>query len=1433
MLIKKNKKYFFLLKSISILAAPNSNQTMKTKNNGLKRPYTISVYFVKKPFFLLAFLLLTAVSNINGQCLNTTAYATEHAPVTGSVTFSYCQYQDEYATLEGVIANTTYKCANDIDGYITVRAGSYDGPIIEHGPSPLQWSATSSETHYIHWNTDELCGQATNCGITTCDFVSNSGGTVFVPYSGNNTYTLNSGTITDHGLSADYDNYADGYTTIYPLSSGSMIQLNGTLDTESSYDYLYIYDGETTSGTLLYEGSGDQTLGPITSSDISGALTIKFTSDVSNVSSGFELFINAAMPCTGTPNAGILDFSSSIGCANESITITATGVSNDANISYLWMSSSSPSGPFFGILGQTNTSIIVSPSVKTYYKLKTTCENNALTNETPVGNRDIYSVSTTSGYTCGSGTVDLSASVSSGNVEWYSVASGGTSFLTGNNFTTSTLVQSTTYYVANSNCPSDREGIIASVKAVPTVDAGTNDSYCYGENTQLNGSITGSNDNGSIGNGTSGFYQSPLNRFYDYSCSEMIYLQTEIGKSGPINTLSFNKFSGDNSVVISDITVYMKHSTASSFVDGTTSTAGYTQVYSGSFPNNALGWNEITLTTPFNYDNINNLQILVVKGYEAYTFDRPYYKYTNSSPTNTIRMYYSDVDEWTSSQTLTADYWRPDIQFTIGNSVTQAWTPTTGLDDPNSLTPTTTSSATITYTLEATSSNGCVVTSPVTITVNALPTINTTPAASCGDASLNLSATSSSATSVEWFTVLSGGSAINSGNNYTTPFLNSTTTYYTSTTDANGCTTSPREPISATINSTPTADAGVDKNTSSMCGLYSVSMDALLDPGFTGEWSVLSGVNVLPNDPTDPVTTIYPASYGGTTILQWEITNSSTGCQDTENVEVSFLQPTTSNISNPQTGELLWGGMQNNDWGNSSNWYEYQSGSYWKTMASGEPSNSHKVYIISGNDGGICISDNNFATPANNETVGDLSVLGGSTFDLNNGSIYISGDINNEGNIIGSLGSVVFDGTTNQTINGNAITFYGFNVNKTNGDLYINTPISIINNFDMNQGLIRNTEVLTLGESSSKYGTLNYTNGFIHGAFKRYFPNNAVNDVLFPVGKAGFEREMTISFNSSPGNDQYITSEFITGVPGSGSGLYNGLPLTTNDGQLIQQYSSEGYWQIDPTNNDYTSEINLTPYSMKLHAKTMSGVNDRSTIRLIKSPGPSHDTWIECGNYSSTIGSTNDDFYVVSENATGFSFFGMGGDNNNSLPVELISFNGNCNQGNVDLSWSTASEYNSDYFIIEKSRDGEFWNTIHQEKAAGNSTLLINYHYTDYNALSSENYYRLTQFDIDGTENKQDAIYLNCQQSNSSIIKTYPNPSNNNFKLVINDKLLTGNVSIKLIDTRGNVLSNNEYIIQKGTNRINMNKINLSKGLYYIIIENENLTSKKIKHIIH
>ena len=87
--------------------------------------------------------------------------------------------------------------------------------------------------------------------------------------------------------------------------------------------------------------------------------------------------------------------------------------------------------------------------------------------------------------------------------------------------------------------------------------------------------------------------------------------------------------------------------------------------------------------------------------------------------------------------------------------------------------------------------------------------------------------------------------------------------------------------------------------------------------------------------------------------------------------------------------------------------------------------------------------------------------------------------------------------------------------------------------------------------------------------------------------------------------------------------------------------------------------------------------------------------------------------------------------NNNPLPVELSYFEGTAFPDYNYIEWQTYSEHNSSHFLLEKSSNGETWDTLSTTPASGNSVETINYSQLD-NNIDNIIYYRLTQFDIDG-----------------------------------------------------------------------------------------------------
>lgn len=92
---------------------------------------------------------------------------------------------------------------------------------------------------------------------------------------------------------------------------------------------------------------------------------------------------------------------------------------------------------------------------------------------------------------------------------------------------------------------------------------------------------------------------------------------------------------------------------------------------------------------------------------------------------------------------------------------------------------------------------------PLTGNRSGTPSItSTTPGSRIGTGTVNLAATASSGANVNWYAASTGGTSLFTGNNYTTPSISTTTTYYVSASNAS-CTSNPRIAVLATINELP------------------------------------------------------------------------------------------------------------------------------------------------------------------------------------------------------------------------------------------------------------------------------------------------------------------------------------------------------------------------------------------------------------------------------------------------------------------------------------------------------------------------------------------------------------------------------------------------------------------------------------------------------
>lgn len=179
------------------------------------------------------------------------------------------------------------------------------------------------------------------------------------------------------------------------------------------------------------------------------------------------------------------------------------------------------------------------------------------------------------------------------------------------------------------------------------------------------------------------------------------------------------------------------------------------------------------------------------------------------------------------------------------------------------------------------------------------------------------------------------------------------------------------------------------------------------------------------------------------------------------------------------------------------------------------------------------------------------------------------------------------------------------------------------------------------------------------------------------------------------------------------------------------------------------------------------------------------------------------------------------------LPVELLNFEGTKLDNSVILNWVTASEKNSDYFLIERSADGENFFPIGQVKAAGSSFSEKKYDFTDYEPRSPVSYYRLRQTDLNGDFENSKVIVINNVGAGAGL--PFPNPATNQIFIPVTDE--ANNAILKIFSMDGNVCYDGLITVPED----HLIKIDLSEfrqGVFFtniILTNGKALTSKFIK----
>lgn len=178
----------------------------------------------------------------------------------------------------------------------------------------------------------------------------------------------------------------------------------------------------------------------------------------------------------------------------------------------------------------------------------------------------------------------------------------------------------------------------------------------------------------------------------------------------------------------------------------------------------------------------------------------------------------------------------------------------------------------------------------------------------------------------------------------------------------------------------------------------------------------------------------------------------------------------------------------------------------------------------------------------------------------------------------------------------------------------------------------------------------------------------------------------------------------------------------------------------------------------------------------------------------------------------------------NTLPVKLASFEAKKSNSGVILKWKTESEKDNDRFEIERSIDGKKWSVI--GKIFGKGTA-ASYQFEDLKPEIGTNYYRLAQYDRDGTVENSGVRTAEFSLNNIKV-SVYPNPVSERLTLELPD-FNAKTVNIALNDLQGKVLDAKSLVVEAQKAQYVLPK-NISKGIYIIQVKGTQLNySQKIE----
>lgn len=355
--------------------------------------------------------------------------------------------------------------------------------------------------------------------------------------------------------------------------------------------------------------------------------------------------------------------------------------------------------------------------------------------------------------------------------------------------------------------------------------------------------------------------------------------------------------------------------------------------------------------------------------------------------------------------------------------------------------------------------------------------------------------------------------------------------------------------------------------------------------------------------------------------------------------------------------------------------------------------------------------------------------------------------------------ALTFKGPNSQTSTRTAIT--DITMNKSSNNLTLSGMLTVNGKAKFVKGNIVGDVTFTETATSENASTDSYVDGTVTkkaNASAFTFPTGS-NGVLGTLEVSSLDADTDLKFNHEP--DGFDASE---------------MPVWWNQNNMCGP--NEGNAKFDHVTNMYFWNLGISAtiadavFSVSadddVHFNSETIEHDNADIDMAIYDG----CWKNLGGTAST----SDPYHLISVSDVDLPATRAGGDkvvtfgsidHNTLLPIELTAFSAECNGGYAKILWTTATERNNDYFVLERSDDAVNFSELARLAGAGSSINPIDYTYIDNNVHGGDIFYRLVQVDYDGTRSVSEIIAVNCaiDADGEPEMAVYPNPFANDLTL--------------------------------------------------------------------